>query len=142
MTLLKLNLTTFGVKVSQPLILKRKYLILAFGFRDWEGENSLSSSKRYPRVVCKTSWRKAFPRVRIWLSYLHRERELQFFSSGHESQGEKKFSRGHKSQGVGQFSRHLVSVELYCSVQSIRYSKGTFFEEKFLGTIFEEKWKN
>ena len=54
-TLLKLNVTTFGGEVSQPLILKRKDLILDFGFRDWEGENSLSSYKREPRVVCNTS---------------------------------------------------------------------------------------
>ena len=37
-TLLKLNVTTFGGEVSQPLILKMQDLILAFGFRDWEGE--------------------------------------------------------------------------------------------------------
>ena len=49
-TLLKLNVTTFGGKVSQPLILKRQDLILAFGFRDWEGEKSLSSYKREPRA--------------------------------------------------------------------------------------------
>ena len=78
-TLLKLNVTTFGGKVSQPLILKMKDLIMAFGFRDWEGEKSLSSYKRDPRVVCRKSKRKAFPRVRISLSYLQRERELQFF---------------------------------------------------------------
>ena len=55
-TLLKLNVITFGGKVSQPLILKRKDLILgAFRFRDWEGEKSLSSYKREPRVVCKTN---------------------------------------------------------------------------------------
>ena len=54
-TLLKLNLTYFGGGVSQPLILKMQDLILAFGFRDWEGEKSLSSYKREPRVVCKTS---------------------------------------------------------------------------------------
>ena len=51
----KVNVTTFGGNVSQPLILKRQDLILAFGFRDWEGEESLSSYKREPRVVCKTS---------------------------------------------------------------------------------------
>ena len=54
-TLLKLNVTDFGGKVSQPLILKRKDLVLAFGFRDWEGEKSLSSYKGDPSVVCKTS---------------------------------------------------------------------------------------
>ena len=54
-TLLKLNVTAFGGEVSQPLILKKQDLILAFGFRDWEGERSLSSYKREPRVVCKTS---------------------------------------------------------------------------------------
>ena len=54
-TLLKLNVTTFGGEVSQSLILKRKDLILAFGFRDWEGEKSLSSYKREPGIVCKTS---------------------------------------------------------------------------------------
>ena len=48
------------------------------------------------------------------------------------------FSRGHESQGAGQFSRNLLSAELYCSVQSVWYSSGTFFEEKFLGTIFEK----
>ena len=58
-----------------------------------------------------------------------RERELQFFSSGHES------------QGAGQFSRHLVSAELYCSVQCVRYNSGTFFEKNFMGTIFKEKQK-
>ena len=52
---IKINVTAFGGKVSQPLILKRQDLILAFGFRDWEGEKSLSSYKREPRVVCKTS---------------------------------------------------------------------------------------
>ena len=51
------------------------------------------------------------------------------------------FSRGHESQGAKQFSRHLLSAELYCSVQSVRYSSGTFFKEKFMGTIFEEKQK-
>ena len=75
----------------------------------------------------------------ICLSYLQRERELQFFSSGHESQGEIFFSREHKSQGAGKFSRHLLLAELYCFVQSVRYSSGTFFEEKFMGTIFKEK---
>ena len=54
-TLLKLNVTTFGGKVSQHLILKRQDLILAFGFRDWKGEKSVSSYNREPRVVCKTS---------------------------------------------------------------------------------------
>ena len=54
-TLLKLNVTAFGGKLSQPLILKRKDLILAFGFRDWKGEKSLSCYKRDPRVVCNTS---------------------------------------------------------------------------------------
>ena len=54
-TLLKLNVTTFGEEVSQPLILKRQDLISAFGFRDWEGEKSLLIYKREPRVVCKTS---------------------------------------------------------------------------------------
>ena len=53
-TLLKLNVTTFGGEVSQPLILKREE-ILAFGFTDWKGEKSLLSYKREPRVVCKTS---------------------------------------------------------------------------------------
>ena len=28
---------------------------MAFGFRDWEGEKSLSSYKREPRIVLKTS---------------------------------------------------------------------------------------
>ena len=55
LTLLKLNVTAFGGEFSQPLILKRQDLILAIGFRDWEGEKSLSSYKREPRVVCKTS---------------------------------------------------------------------------------------
>ena len=54
-TLLKLNETAFGGKVSQPLILKRQDLILVFGFRDCEGEKSLSSYKRESRVVCKKS---------------------------------------------------------------------------------------
>ena len=59
MTLLKINVTTFGGKVSQPLILERKDLILAFGFREWEGEKSLSSYKREPRVVCKISLKES-----------------------------------------------------------------------------------
>ena len=54
-SLLKLNVATFGGEVSQPLILKRKDLILTFGFRDWEGEKSLSSYKIEHRVVCNTS---------------------------------------------------------------------------------------
>ena len=54
-SLLKLNVTTFRGEVSQPLILKRKDLILNFGFREWEGEKSLSSYEREPRVVCNTS---------------------------------------------------------------------------------------
>ena len=54
-SLLKLNVTTFRGEVSQPLILKRKDLILTFGFRDWEGEKSLSSYKIEHRVVCNTS---------------------------------------------------------------------------------------
>ena len=37
--------------------------------------------------------------------FAERERELQFFSSGHESQGEFFFLRGHGSQGAGQFSK-------------------------------------
>ena len=55
MSLLKFNVTAFGGEVFQPLILKRQDLILAFGFRDWEDEKSLSSYKREPRVVCKIS---------------------------------------------------------------------------------------
>ena len=70
------------------------------------------------------------------LAELFAERELQFFSSGHESQGEFFFSRGHESQGAGKFSRHLISAELYCSIW---YNRGTFFEETFMGTIFKEK---
>ena len=46
------------------------------------------------------------------------------------------FSRGHESQGARKFSRHLLSTELYCSVQ---YNSCTFFKEKILGTIFEDK---
>ena len=51
------------------------------------------------------------------------------------------FSRGHKYQGDGKFSRNLLSAELYCSIQSVRYSSGTFFKEKNLGTIFEKRKK-
>ena len=60
MTLLKLNVTAFGGNVSQPLILKMKYFTWPLDLGNGEGEKSLSSYNREPRVVCKTSRRKTF----------------------------------------------------------------------------------
>ena len=71
-TLLKLNVTAFEGKVSQLLIFKMQEsrpLDLGNG----EGEKSLSSYKREPRVVCKTR-RKAFSRVSILAELIFRER--------------------------------------------------------------------
>ena len=52
----------------------------------------------------------------------------------------KKYSQeGTNPKELGSFPRHLVFVELYCSVHSIRYNSGIDFEKKNLGTIFEEK---
>ena len=48
-TLLKLNVTAFGGKVSQPFIMQRQYFILPLDLGDVEGKKLLSSYKRDPR---------------------------------------------------------------------------------------------
>ena len=119
-TLLKLNVTAFGEKVYQPLILKRQDLILAFVLRDWESENSLSSYKREPRVVCKTSLKESIPKSEH-LVELYAEREGDaIFLKWAQIPRIIFFSRGHESQEMGSFPRNLVYAELYCFVQSVR----------------------
>ena len=46
---------------------------------------------------------------------------------------------GTNSKELGTFAKAFIYVDLYCSVQSVRYSTGTDFEEKNMGTIFEKE---
>ena len=128
-----------GGKFLNPWSWKRKYLILAFGFRDWEGEKSLSSYKREPRVVCKTSWRKAFPRVSILAGLLVEREGVAFFSSGRESQGESFFfSTRHESLGARHVSQgiYFCWVVLFHTVRTVK--QWHKFWENLFGHDFRE----
>ena len=46
---------------------------------------------------------------------------------------------GTNPKELGSFPRHLVSVELYCSVQFVWYNSGTDFEKKKIWARFSRR---
>ena len=137
MTLLTLNVFAFGGKFLNPWSWKDKILFWPLDLGNMEGEKLLSSYKRDPRIVCKTCWRKAFPRVIILARcFVERDGAVIFLKWVRIPRRQNNFSRGNESQGA----QH-ISQDIYCFC-TVLYLLGTFFKEGsimygLLGTLFE-----
>ena len=81
-------------------------------------KESISKSEHFGWVICRERGRCNFFLV-------GKNPKENFFSQ-----------EGTNPKELGSFPRHLVSVELYCSVQSVQYSSGTDFENNNSGHDF------